>query len=111
MQNFRRKVLHERTALTLTPAHHLRAVPRLRRLERSRRLATGSIRLGRPPFEQTKLLASSPSLCRLENRANRAAVWALHRIRVDQLIASFRTLHAELNLDFDANDDRVWPRR
>jgi hypothetical protein len=57
--------------------------------------------------EQIKPLASSPTLCRLENRADRAAAWAMHGILVDQFIASFRTPPTELILDFDATDDRV----
>ena len=61
--------------------------------------------------EQIKPLASSPTLCRLENRADRAAAWALHGILVDQFIASFRTPPSELILDFDATDDRVHGRQ
>jgi len=57
--------------------------------------------------EQIKPLASSPTLCRLENRADRAAAWAMHGILVDQFIASFDAAPAELILDFDATDDRV----
>jgi len=61
--------------------------------------------------EQIKPLASSPTLCRLENRVDRAAAWALHGILVDQFIASFRTSPTELILDFDATDDRVHGRQ
>lgn len=61
--------------------------------------------------EQLKPLASSPTLCRLENRADRAAARALHRVLVDQFIASFRTAPTELILDFDATDDRVHGRQ
>ena len=56
--------------------------------------------------EQIKPLASSPTLCRLENRADRAAAWALHGVLGDQFIASFRLPPTELILDFDATDDR-----
>ena len=52
-------------------------------------------------------LASSPTLCRLENRVNRQAVAAFHRVLVEQFIASFQTAPTELILDFDATDDRV----
>ena len=62
-------------------------------------------------IEQVKPLASSPTLCRLENRADRAAAVALHRIFVDQFIASCRTPPTELILDFDATDDRVHGRQ
>ena len=61
--------------------------------------------------EQIKPLASSPTLCRLENRADRAAAWALHGVLVNQFIASFRPPPAELILDFDATDDRVHGRQ
>jgi len=52
-------------------------------------------------------LASAPTLCRLENRASRAAAWALHEVIVERFIASFRDAPTELVLDFDATDDRV----
>ena len=57
--------------------------------------------------EQVRPLASSPTLCRLENRADAAAAWALHQVMVEQFIASFAAPPAELILDFDATDDRV----
>jgi hypothetical protein len=49
-------------------------------------------------------LASSPTLCRLENRATRAQVVALNRVLVEQFIAQHRTAPAELILDVDASD-------
>lgn len=52
-------------------------------------------------------LASSPTLCRLENRADRKAAWAIHEILLQQFIASHKSAPAELILDFDATDDRV----
>ena len=68
--------------------------------------------LRRDPAWQTALerdeeLASSPTLCRLENRVNRQAAFAFHRVLVEQFIASFATAPTELILDFDATDDRV----
>jgi Transposase DDE domain group 1 len=57
--------------------------------------------------ERDQALASSPTLCRLENRADRARAWAMHAVRVNQFIASFARPPAELILDFDATDDRV----
>lgn len=51
--------------------------------------------------------ASSPTLCRFENRADRGAAVAIHRILIDQFIASFATAPEELILDFDATDDLV----
>jgi hypothetical protein len=68
--------------------------------------------LRRDPAWQTALerdeeLASSPTLCRLENRVARQAVVAFHRVLVEKFIASFREAPTELILDFDATDDRV----
>ncbi len=57
--------------------------------------------------ERDRALASSPTLCRLENRADRAVAWAVHEVLVSQFIASFATPPAELILDFDTTDDRV----
>ena len=52
--------------------------------------------------ERDKPLASNPTLCRLENRANRQVAWAVHQVLVDQFIASFPQAPGELILDFDA---------
>jgi len=52
-------------------------------------------------------LASSPTLCRLENRADRKAAGAIHEILLQQFIASHKSAPKELILDFDATDDRV----
>jgi len=49
-------------------------------------------------------LASAPTLCRLENRANRAAAWAMHAVLLEQFVASFKAPPEELVLDFDATD-------
>jgi hypothetical protein len=51
--------------------------------------------------------ASSPTLCRFENRADREAAVATSRILVEQFIASFKDAPTELILDFDATDDIV----
>jgi hypothetical protein len=58
-------------------------------------------------IERSEELASSPTLCRLENRANRQTAVAMSRVLVEQFIASFQAAPAELILDFDATDDRV----
>jgi len=50
-------------------------------------------------------LASSSTLCRLENRLDRAAAVAWHEVLVEQFIASFSGAPQELILDFDATDD------
>jgi hypothetical protein len=61
--------------------------------------------------ERDTPLASAPTLCRLENRASRAAAWAIHEVIVTQFIASFKTAPTELVLDFDATDDPVHGRQ
>lgn len=52
-------------------------------------------------------LASSPTLSRLEGRADRKTAVKMHEIFVEQFIASFKEAPKELILDFDATDDRV----
>jgi hypothetical protein len=51
--------------------------------------------------------ASSPTLCRFEARTNRQAAVDVHRVLIEQFIASFAEAPQELILDFDATDDRV----
>lgn len=58
-------------------------------------------------LERIDALASSPTLCRFENRADRQTAWAISEIFVEQFIASFSSPPEELVLDFDATDDRV----
>ena len=58
-------------------------------------------------IERGEQLASSPTLCRLENRADRRGAWAMAGVLVEQFIASFKAAPSELILDFDATDDRV----
>ena len=57
--------------------------------------------------EREDALASSPTLCRLEQRADRQTALAFHEVLLEQFIASFREAPTELILDFDATDDRV----
>jgi hypothetical protein len=54
-----------------------------------------------------QVLASASTLCRLENRADRAAAVRIHEVIVDQFVASFRRAPKRLILDFDATDDPV----
>jgi hypothetical protein len=49
-------------------------------------------------------LASSPTLCRMETRATRGQIWALHEVLVAQFIASHDSAPAGLVLDIDASD-------
>jgi hypothetical protein len=57
--------------------------------------------------ERDEALASSPTLCRLEQRVDRKAAVAFHQVLVEKFIASFAEPPTELILDFDATDDRV----
>jgi hypothetical protein len=57
--------------------------------------------------ETVSLLASSPTLCRFENAADRAVMVAAHREIVETFIRSFLTVPKQLILDFDATDDLV----
>jgi Transposase DDE domain group 1 len=57
--------------------------------------------------EREEALASSPTLCRLEQRVNRRAAVAFHRVLIEKFIASFEQAPEELILDFDATDDPV----
>ena len=56
---------------------------------------------------RTEVLASASTLCRFENRADRAQAWRLHEVLVAQFISSFKRAPRKLVLDFDATDDRV----
>ncbi len=49
-------------------------------------------------------LASAPTLCRFEHWADRATAVALHRVLIEQFIASFAAPPEEIVLDFDATD-------
>jgi hypothetical protein len=54
-----------------------------------------------------RALSSPPTLCRLENRVDRAALVKVAEVLVDQFIASQPTPPEHLILDFDATDDPV----
>jgi len=56
---------------------------------------------------RTETLASSSTLCRWENRADRETAWRMHEVTVDTFIASFKRPPKRLILDFDATDDAV----
>jgi len=57
--------------------------------------------------ERDQALASSPTLCRWENRADRRTGWLVQEILVEQFIGSFAQAPVELVLDLDSTDDRV----
>ena len=50
-------------------------------------------------------LASSSTLCRLENQADRASAVALHQVLIEQFIASYSSPPEEIG--FDATDDLI----
>jgi hypothetical protein len=52
-------------------------------------------------------LAGASTLCRWENRSDRETAWAIHRILVEQFIASYKRAPKEIVLDFDATDTAV----
>lgn len=56
---------------------------------------------------QLSELASSPTLCRLEQQADADACWAMHEVLIEQFIASHERPPDELVLDFDATNDPV----
>lgn len=56
---------------------------------------------------QDSALASAPTLCRLENSADRETAWAMHGVLIDQFIASYDRPPKKLMLDVDATDDAV----
>jgi len=62
-----------------------------------------SVLADKPP-KQDEPLASSPTLCRLENRAERKALAGMSAVLVEQFIASYDTPPEELILDFDPTD-------
>ena len=57
--------------------------------------------------ERNQVLASAPTLCRFENRADGETAWRLHEVLVGQFIGSFKRAPKKLILDFDATDDAV----
>ena len=57
--------------------------------------------------ERVGALASSPTLCRLENTANRKMAFDANRLMVEKFIESFDVPPTEIILDFDATDDEV----
>jgi hypothetical protein len=61
---------------------------------------------GRPP-EPDAALASPATLCRLENRIDRATLARIAAVLVDQFIAAHPEPPEHLLLDFDATDDPV----
>lgn len=55
--------------------------------------------------EEDAMLASPPTLCRLENRVDRKALFRVAAVLVDRFIASHAEPPEHLMLDFDATDD------
>jgi hypothetical protein len=61
--------------------------------------------------QSTGELASAPTLCRMENRADRHSAIALNELLVDLFIESHDEAPGEVVLDFDATDDPVHGRQ
>jgi hypothetical protein len=78
----------------LNDHHTLRSDPALQ-------LAAGQVPDG------DRALASPPTLCRLENRVDRASLVRVAEVLVDQFIAAHAEPPEALILDFDATDDPV----
>jgi hypothetical protein len=57
--------------------------------------------------EEGVLLASPPTLCRLENRIDRQSLIRIAEVLVDQFLAAHPEPPEHLILDFDATDDPV----
>ncbi|NNM28363.1 MAG: IS1380 family transposase [Akkermansiaceae bacterium] len=60
---------------------------------------------------RSSALASAPTLCRMENEADRHSAMALNNLLVDLFIESHRSAPEEVVLDFDATDDPVHGRQ
>jgi len=56
-------------------------------------------------------LGSAPTLCRLENRIDRKALWKMAEAFVDMFISSFFIPPKQLTLDFDASDAETHGRQ
>ncbi len=61
--------------------------------------------------ERDRPLASAPTLCRFENRAERSWAWAVHEVLVENFLAAHATPPDEIVLDIDATDDAVHGRQ
>lgn len=63
--------------------------------------------LANKPARPEEPLASSPTLCRFENRIDRQTLVRMSAVLVENFIHSFEAPPQELVLDFDATDDAV----
>jgi hypothetical protein len=57
--------------------------------------------------ERMDVLASSSTLCRMENKANRKMIFDSNKLMVEKFIESFIEPPSEIILDFDATEDEV----
>ncbi len=55
-------------------------------------------------MERDRVLASSATLCRFENRADRDRAFRVHEVLLEQFIDSFKHALKQLILDFDATE-------
>ena len=57
--------------------------------------------------DQLSVLASSPTLCRMENKANQKMIFDSNQLMVEKFIESFTESPTEIILDFDATENKV----
>lgn len=57
--------------------------------------------------DRDRVLASAPTLCRFENRAERSWAWSVHEVLLESYLAAHPTPPEEIVLDIDATDDAV----
>ena len=57
--------------------------------------------------DRVEPLASSPTLCRMENRSNRKIIFDANKLMTEKFIESFDSPPSEIILDFDATEDEV----
>lgn len=61
--------------------------------------------------QSSRELASAPTLCRMENQADRHSAMAINELLIDLFIESHSKAPKEVVLDFDATDDPVHGRQ
>ena len=69
------------------------------------------IACGRLPKPREELLASQPTMSRLENQVNRSEIAAMRRLFLDKFIASYQKPPVEIVLDVDAWDAQTYGKQ
>jgi hypothetical protein len=57
--------------------------------------------------DRVETLASSPTLCRMENRSNKKMIFNANKLMTEKFVESFDSPPSEIILDFDATEDEV----